>query len=185
MNIRSCCCSGSARFGLLALVVGLSLNAAACSSEESTPSTSSAATSSSATAPAKSAQAQVVELTRRAFDEQGIALDLGCVEELAGQLTDDDAVKLVASYPDGEANLSPAGRSLGTQILSCTDKSDLIDRLVTSISSKGTDEQCIRDVLEPLDITQLTGLLQIATDDPRMTEIVNQIAECSAQTSTS
>lgn len=87
--------------------------------------------------------------------EDGISLDEGCVNDIAAQLSEDDAV-LAAGGDDAE--LSPEGEALTLELLSCADEDAIIDLFVESISESGgpaLDEDCAREELEAFDIVEI------------------------------
>lgn len=86
--------------------------------------------------------------------EDGVTLDESCVNELASELTDEDAV-LAAG--EGDAELSPQGEALTVQLLSCADEDEIIDVFIEGLSETGPtlDEDCAREQLEDFDVIEI------------------------------
>jgi hypothetical protein len=136
------------------------------------------------------ARAELVRLTVDGMADQGIGVDRGCVEELAAQLPDDDARALVEAYPDGDPELSESSRGIGSQLLTCADRADLVDALVGSLlATAPVSEDCIRPVLEALDVGQLAALLSpdpgqdsATADADELDRVVDQLIGCRPST---
>ena len=128
---------------IAALAVG-GLLLAACGSDSGGPS---------------GAQGEAADAAIAAADEEGFALDEGCVNDLAGQLSDDDAQAIVDGGPDGDAALSPEGEDLSLQLLTCVDGDELVDQFIEGMNESGQafDEACARERLEDFDIAALVA----------------------------
>jgi hypothetical protein len=107
----------------------------------------------------------------------GIELDEDCVNEVAAQLSDDDAAKAAAAGPGENAELSPEGEALGLELLGCADEEALIDLFIAGISESGQafDEDCAREKLEGLDVSDLAAASQ-GGDPPE--ELIAALMEC-------
>jgi hypothetical protein len=90
-------------------------------------------------------------------DEAGIELDRSCVEEIAAQLTDEDAQAIVDAGPDGDADLSAEGEALQADLFTCMDQSAIIDLFIQGIEESGqeVDDDCVQDALKDVDLAPL------------------------------
>ena len=104
-------------------------------------------------------QADAAQAAVDSAAEQGLTLDRNCVDDVAVQLSDEDAAIAAA---DGDADLSPEGEELSLQLLACADQDELIDSIVTGMGD-GVDQECARDALKALD---LTTVLAASGDEP-------------------
>ena len=104
----------------------------------------------------------------------GLTLDEECVNDLASRLSDDDAEEIAA---DDNADLSPEGEALGTELLGCADQDSLIDLFITGMAGSGEafDEDCARDKLQDVDIAELIASSE-GGDPPA--DVIAAIAEC-------
>jgi hypothetical protein len=100
------------------------------------------------------AQSAAAESAIESAAAGGVTLDQGCVEEVAAQLSEEDA-QLAADDP--EAQLSDAGESLGIELLSCADEGEIIDLFIAGMSEGGAplDEDCARTALEDVDVKEI------------------------------
>ncbi len=128
---------------IIALVAATALTA--CSSDDSTA--------------ISGIQADAAQAAVDSAAEQGIAVDRDCVNDVAAQLSDEDAALAAA---DGDADLSPQGEELSTQLIACADQDELIDSIVAEMGD-GVDQDCARDALKALD---LTTVLAASGDEP-------------------
>jgi hypothetical protein len=105
--------------------------------------------------------------------EEGLELDEDCVNEVAAQLSDEDAEKAAA---DGDAELSPEGEALTAQLISCADADELIDGIIGAMNDSGAmiDEDCAREALEGIDL----GSLVSAGGDEPPAEFVEALTPC-------
>ena len=104
-------------------------------------------------------QAEAAQAAVDSAAEQGLTLDRNCVDDVAVQLSDEDAALAAA---DGDADLSPEGEELSLQLIACADQDELIDSIITGMGD-GVDQECARDALEALD---LTTVLAASGDEP-------------------
>jgi hypothetical protein len=100
-------------------------------------------------------QADAAQAAIDSAAEEGLTLDEDCVNEVAAQLSDEDAEKAAA---DGDAELSPEGEALTVQLISCADQGEVIDSIIGAMTDGGAviDEDCAREALEGLDLGTLT-----------------------------
>jgi hypothetical protein len=117
-------------------------------------------------------QADAAQAAIDSAADEGLALDEDCVNDLAAQLSDEDAEKAAA---DGDAELSPEGEALTVQLISCADPDELIDGIVSAMTDGGAmiDEDCAREALEGLDLGSL-----VSTGDEPPAEFVEALTPC-------
>lgn len=106
--------------------------------------------------------------------DDGLTLDRDCVNEVAAQLSDEDA-ELAAA--DGDADLSPAGEALTIQLVACADPDELIDSIIGAMGA-GFDQDCARDALKGLDLTALMSASGDSSEPPA--EFVEALTPCFA-----
>ena len=119
------------------------------------------------------------DAARAAIDsaaEDGLTLDEDCVNDVASQLSDEDA-ELAAAAGGGDAELSPEGEALTIELVSCADPDELIESILGSMSDGGAvfDEDCAREALQDLD---LTALVSSASGDEPPADFVNALTPC-------
>jgi hypothetical protein len=107
----------------------------------------------------------------------GIELDEACVNDVAAQLSDEDAAKAAAAEPGEDAELSPEGEALGLELLGCADDDALIDLFIAGMNESGEtfDEDCAREKLEGLDVASLAAASG-GGDPPE--ELISALIEC-------
>jgi hypothetical protein len=115
-----------------------------------------------------------------AMDEaeaSGIDLDEDCVNEVAAQLSDEDAAKAASAAPGEDAELSPEGEALGLELLGCADDDALVDLFISQMNESGQafDEDCAREQLEGLDVADLAAASE-GGNPPE--ELVAALMEC-------
>ena len=93
-------------------------------------------------------QAKAADELIQVMDDRGVSMDKKCVEDLAGQLSDEDAKKIVEAGPDGNPDLSPEGEALGEQIFGCMDTDSLVDQIVDEVGADNIDVDCLKDALK-------------------------------------
>ncbi len=81
--------------------------------------------------------------------EQGIEFDRGCVEDLAGELSDDDAEAIVDAGTEGDAEISAEGEAIGDRVFTeCVDLSSYRDAIIEQFEGDETvDADCLRDAM--------------------------------------
>jgi hypothetical protein len=91
--------------------------------------------------------------------ERGITLDQECVDDVAAQLSDEDAQKIAAE--DGTP-LSAGAEELGAELLRCAPQDALVDLFIQGLAEGGdeVDEACARRQLEDVDIAELVAQTQ-------------------------
>ncbi|MCD9624478.1 hypothetical protein [Rhabdothermincola salaria] len=111
-------------------------------------------------------QQEVVDMLNTAMEEEGLAMDQACAEDVASNLSDEDAAALVAAGVDGDPELSAEGEALGTEIFGCLDRDAFIDSMISEISDSGAtvDEDCVRDALSDFEMSDLAEALE--SDEP-------------------
>ncbi len=98
----------------------------------------------------------------RGAENDGIEVDEGCVKDVVDTLSDEDA-KALADLPDGadvtDASLSAAGDATMIELLDCADASAIVDAALEELRTSGVefDEQCVRDVLAGVPVSELAG----------------------------
>lgn len=103
-------------------------------------------------------QGKAADLLVSSAKAEGIDVDKGCVDKVAEKLSDEDAKLIVAAGADGDADLSPAGEALQSELFSCVDIDSLIDQMMSEIGDEeGVDKECLRGVLESLSADQLSS----------------------------
>jgi hypothetical protein len=86
----------------------------------------------------------------------GIETDEDCVREKAEKLSDADAQAIVDAGDDGSPELSPEGEALSIQLASCISTEDLIEEVLSSLP-EGIDEDCVREAMEGVDLSNLAS----------------------------
>lgn len=89
--------------------------------------------------------------------EADMEIDQACVEDLASQLTEQDAQAIVDAGIDGDAELSAEGETLTADLFNCIDESAIIDLFIQGIEEAGqeVDDECVHDALEGVDMSTL------------------------------
>ncbi len=116
-------------------------------------------------------QGEVADQLVAAAEAEGLELDRGCVEDLAGQLSDADAAAILEAGPDGDPEVSPAGQAIGDNLFSCVDTSAFADLIVTQLEASGmdVDADCVRDALSGFDPNSLAGAAEGDLPDEMLT----------------
>lgn len=119
-------------------------------------------------------QREAAELAIAAAGVQGLELDEECVNEIAAELSDEDAQLIVDAGPDGDPALSAEGEALTTQLLTCVDQDALIDLFVAGLEESGEDfdEDCVRESLEDVDLGAALG------EDEAPPELIRAVTDC-------
>jgi hypothetical protein len=134
----------------------------------------SACGSDSDSADLSDAQAAAAQSAIDSAAEDGVTLEESCVNDVAAQLSEDDAALAAA---DADAELSTAGEALGIELLSCADSDEIIDLFIASLSEGGQpfDEACARETLEDFGVTEL---VESAGADGPPAELIDALTEC-------
>jgi hypothetical protein len=119
------------------------------------------------------AQAAAAQSVIDAAAEDGVTLDEACVEEIAAQLSEEDA-ELAAQ--DGDAELSAAGNALGEQLLECASDEEIIDLFIASIGDENIDADCAREALGEFDMREL--MQSAAADGDPPAELIQALVPC-------
>lgn len=124
---------------------------------------------------ASGVQGEAASQAIEAAQAEGLALDEGCVNDLAAQLSDEDAQAIIDAGPDGDADLSPEGQALTAELLTCVDQDELIDVFIQGLEESGqeVDENCVRENLEGVDLSSALG-----SEDEPPAELINAVFEC-------
>ncbi len=127
---------------------------------------------------ASGAQGEAADAAIAAAKDQGIELDVDCVNELASKLSDEDAQAIVDAGPDGDADVSDEGTAIGTQLLGCAGNDQIIDAFINELktSEQDFDEGCVRDGLKDLDLAALAASEDGQSGTPD--EIVSAVFSC-------
>ena len=123
-------------------------------------------------------QAEVADDAIASAKEDGIDLDADCVNELASQLSDEDAQAIVDAGPDGDAELSDEGTAIGSQLIGCAGNDQIIDALIVELKKSGQDfdEECVRDGLQDVDLAELAA--GAAGEGGIPEEVINAVFSC-------
>lgn len=101
-------------------------------------------------------QDEVADMMLAAAEEEGIDLDDDCVRDVAGQLSDEDAAKIVEAGVDGDPDVSADAEALATDMFDCLDTDALVDQIMSEMEGQeGIDEECLREILNDQGIDAL------------------------------
>ena len=101
-------------------------------------------------------QGEVADLLVESASEEGLELDKGCVDDLAGKLSDEDAEKMIEAGVDGEADISPEAEALAFEMITCIDTDSLVDTFIAEMGDE-VDADCMRDLLKDIDPAALAS----------------------------
>ena len=101
-------------------------------------------------------QAKAADKLLDSAGEADLELDEACVRDKANQLSDEDAKAIVEAEGDETPALSPEGDALTAELLTCVNTEDMIDQVVSSLPD-GIDEDCVREALEDVDLSEFSG----------------------------
>lgn len=120
------------------------------------------------------AQSQAADMAIESAAEDGVTLEAGCVEEVAAQLSDEDAELIAADRTD---EVSEEADDLSLDLLSCAEDEAITDLFIEGMETSGDafDESCVRDALEDFDIAEITAAVQ---DGETPAELVAALAPC-------
>jgi hypothetical protein len=101
-------------------------------------------------------------------------LDESCVNDVAAQLSDEDA-EIIAS--GGDEEVSAEGAALSLELLTCVDEDALTDMFVDGMSQSGQDfdEDCVREQLENFDVAELVTASQAGSPPA---DVIAAMTEC-------
>ena len=121
------------------------------------------------------AQASAAQSAIDGAAEDGITLDESCVNDIAAQLSDEDA-ELAAA--DGDDELSPEGEALTVSLLTCADEDALIDLFIEGMSEGGPtlDEDCAREELQSFDVVEILTAAGEGSDPPQ--DFIEALTPC-------
>lgn len=105
------------------------------------------------------AQAQAAQKTIDAAKEEGFDLDEGCVNDIASQLSDDDAQAIVDAGPGDDPDVSADGSALAGQLGGCLGQGVLVDEFINGMLADGQvfDETCVRENLQDFDLASIAA----------------------------
>lgn len=152
--------------------------AEASASDTSAADTSATGTSDTDSSASADVQAQAADAAIASAKQDGIDLDADCVNELASQLSDEDAQAIVDAGGEGGAEVSDEGTAIGSQLLSCAGNEQIIEALIAEMKTSGQefDEQCVRDGLKDIDLAGLVASAEGEGGTPE--EVVNAVFGC-------
>jgi hypothetical protein len=109
-------------------------------------------------------------------ESAGVELDRSCIEEIAGDLSDEDAAAIVAAGPSGAPELSAEGQAVTDRLFSCVDSDGLADMMIASLESSGVevDADCVREAMADFDPAELAG----AADGEMPDEVFEALFAC-------
>lgn len=108
-------------------------------------------------------QGEVADMMLEAAESEGITLEEGCVRDVAGRLSDDDAAKIVEAGVDGDPELSADAEALAEEMFDCFDTDALVDQIVAEMGDQeGIDADCLKRVLgeQGLDALESGAMLE-------------------------
>jgi hypothetical protein len=107
---------------------------------------------------ASGVQGEAADAAMAIAADEDFELDESCVNDLAEQLSDEDAQAIVDAG-GGDADLSPEGEALSLQLLGCIDGDALVDQFIAGMIADGqvVDEDCVRENLEDFDLAEVAA----------------------------
>jgi hypothetical protein len=100
-----------------------------------------------------SPQDEAANLAIASAKAEGVDLDEGCVRDLAGGLSDEDAQAIIEAGTASDAELSDSGLRAAASLLDCVDRGEFVDQMMEQIGdTPGLDADCMRDALTELDL---------------------------------
>lgn len=121
------------------------------------------------------AQAAAAQSAIDGAAEDGIVLDESCVNDIAAQLSEEDA-ELAAA--EGDDALSPEGEALTVSLLTCADEDELVDVFIQGLSESGPtlDEDCAREALESFDVVEVLTAAGEGSEPPQ--DFIEALTPC-------
>lgn len=103
-------------------------------------------------------QDEVADLMIQAAADEDLELDEGCVRDVAGELSDDDAQKILDAGFDGDPqDLSAEAEDLANDMFGCVDTDALVDQfigpLIEEMGEDNVDVDCIKEAMRGLDVS--------------------------------
>ena len=119
-------------------------------------------------------QGEAAQQALDAASELDLDLDESCVNDLANQLSDEDAQAIVDEGSDGDPELSAEGEALTESLLNCVSEDALIDLFIEGLGDdvNTIDTDCLREKLEEIDLAEALDA------DGSSTELVTAVIEC-------
>ena len=106
-----------------------------------------------------SKQDEVADMMIEEMEAEGAELDEDCVRDAAGELSDDDAQKILDAGPDGDPDVSDEAQAAARKLVSCIDVSslvgDMIDDMVAEMGEENVDRDCIEEALDGIDLAAM------------------------------
>lgn len=102
-------------------------------------------------------QGEVADMMMASAEEEGIALEEDCVRDVAGQLSDEDAARIVEAGVDGSPDISADAEALAEDMFGCLDTDALVDQIVAEMGEEGIDAECLKEVLDEQGLDALDG----------------------------
>jgi len=119
-------------------------------------------------------QGEVADMVLEEMEGEGVTMDEECVRDAAGELSDEDAQKVLDAGPGGDdSELSPEAAAAAAELVNCIDTDVLVDEivedLVENVGTENVDVECLKDALRDVDMANLDS------DD---TSLVTAMTEC-------
>jgi hypothetical protein len=126
-------------------------------------------------------RATMLDMLITQVEAEGGKLDSDCAAKVIDKISDEDAAKIVAAGPDGDADVSTDAQSLGLELIECIEDfgtvpvdaslpdvsipegveitDAMVDAMVTSLESSGmtVDRDCIGEALEGMDLAEVAA----------------------------
>lgn len=104
-------------------------------------------------------QDEVADMVIEQLEADGVDADEDCVRDAAGELSDEDAEKILEAGSDGEADVSDDAEAAASQLMSCVDMGSVVDSaiddMVAEMGEENVDADCIREATADLDMAAL------------------------------
>lgn len=95
-------------------------------------------------------QDEVADMVLEQMEDEDVTIDEDCVRDAAGELSDEDAQKILDAGPDGEADdLSSEAQAAGAALVDCIDFDSMLDEIDTSIPDITIPDITIPDITMP------------------------------------
>jgi hypothetical protein len=106
------------------------------------------------------AQDDVADMVIEEMEAEGADVDADCVKDATGDLSDDDAQKILDAGPGGNADdLSEDAQAAASKLLGCIGLDSVIDDAIADMQSEmgeeNVDADCIREATADLDLENL------------------------------
>jgi hypothetical protein len=106
------------------------------------------------------AQDEVADMVIEEMEAEGADVDEDCVKDATGDLSDDDAQKILDAGPDGNADdLSEEAQAAAGKLLGCIGLDSVVDDMIGEMESQmgeeNVDADCMRDAAADLDLENI------------------------------